>query len=519
MTPFLAKLEALSGWRRRGFLAALGGFAALALPPIYFLPVLGLSFAGLALLLSGAASRKSAFATGWWFGLGFFTAGLYWISNALLVDAARFAWFIPFSLFGLSGVLAIFCGLATLLSWRICRKGVGGALALAAAWVLLEWLRSFVFTGFPWNLIASIWVPVLPVLQSEAWIGPYGLGFLTLWAAIVWPLIFRDRSARHRLLAGLPFLILLLLGMGGLMRLQGGDIVMTDDVRLRLVQPNIPQTLKWKNELRFAHLLKLIEMSQVASDEPPTHVIWAETAVPYILDHDVQARLAVAKAVPANGLVITGAVRTTEPGLEPYQIWNSLLAIDESGLIRGVFDKFHLVPFGEYMPLKSILPLKKITEGATDFSPGPGPLTIALPGLPPVGPLICYEVIFPHAVAEPGKRPDWLLNLTNDSWYGISTGPHQHFATARMRAVEEGLPLVRVANSGISGVIDPYGRVVAELGLGQEGILDSRLPKPLNEATIYARTGDVPSIGVLILLLIVLKFMVCHTGFSSIRYS
>jgi apolipoprotein N-acyltransferase len=285
---------------------------------------------------------------------------------------------------------------------------------------------------------------------------------------------------------------------------------MVDDVRLRLVQPNIPQALKWKQDLRYSHLLKLIELSRAEGQRPPTHVIWAETAVPYLLDRDPQARLAVAKAAPPGGLVITGAVRTSPEGERPYQVWNSLMALDEDGVIRAVFDKFHLVPFGEYMPMKSFLPLKKITEGSTDFSPGPGPLTIDLKGLPPVGPLICYEVIFPHEVTDPGLRPAWLLNLTNDSWYGYSTGPFQHFAAARMRAVEEGLPLVRVANGGISGIVGPYGEVVASLALDTDGIVDGPLPKPLSNPTLYSKLGNGPWAVTLIILLIVLKFMISH---------
>jgi apolipoprotein N-acyltransferase len=510
-------LENLKGWRRRLVLAALGAGAALALPPIYFLPMLGLSFMGLWVILGRMRCRKGAFAAGWWFGFGYFTLGLYWISHALLIDVARFVWFIPFSLFGLPLVLALFTGAATLLSWHIRRRGMGGALSLAACWVLFEWLRSFLFTGFPWNLIASVWVPVEPLLQADAWLGPYGLGFLTVLAAACWPLLLPAHQLSDRRLASLPWLALLCLGIAGLVRLQGASTEMVEGVRLRLVQPNIAQNLKWRPDLRYQHLLKLIELSRADTAQAPTHVIWAETAVPYLLDHDVQARLAVAKAVPENGLVITGAARTTAPGIEPYQVWNSLEAIDGDGVIRAVFDKFHLVPFGEYMPMKSVLPLKKITEGSTDFSPGPGPLTIDLPGLPPVGPLICYEVIFPREVADPERRPEWLLNLTNDSWYGYSTGPFQHFAAARMRAVEEGLPLVRVANGGISGIIDAHGRVVAQLDLLSEGVLDGALPKALNNPTFYGALGNGPFVASLIILLIVLKFMVSHTRVSIIN--
>ncbi|MDK9721859.1 MAG: apolipoprotein N-acyltransferase [Rhodospirillales bacterium] len=516
MNKLVQPLLRLTGWPRRAALAGLGALAALALPPLYVLPALLPAFAGFLLVLNKTGCRKGAFAAGWWFGFGFFTLGLYWISNALLIDAARFIWFIPFSLFGLSALLGVFTGLAALLSWHVCRQGFGAALSLSACWSLHEWLRSFVMTGFPWNPIASVWTVSDELLQADAWLGPYGLGFLTVLGASGW-ILFWTEKAKFRLAAFLPLLLLALLGVAGMVRLQDAKDEMVDNVRLRLVQPNIEQSLKWKQELRFSHLVKLIEMSLSEAGLAPTHVIWAETAVPYLLDSDVQARLAVAKAAPENGLVITGAVRTSTEQDRPFQIWNSLQALDRNGAIRGVFDKFHLVPFGEYMPLKNILPLKKITEGSTDFSPGPGPLTIDLPGLPPVGPLICYEVIFPGAVADPARRPGWLLNLTNDSWYGYSTGPFQHFAQTRMRAVEEGLPLVRVANSGISGIIDAYGRVRAKLELNRVGILDSPLPKPLSEPPLYAALGDGPCIAALVILLIVLKFMLCHTRFSTVQ--
>lgn len=516
MKKIFDSLLRLSGWPRRAALAGLGALAALALPPLYVLPALLPAFAGFMLLLNKMGCRKGAFAAGWWFGFGFFTLGLYWISNALLIDAARFAWFIPFSLFGLSALLAVFTGLASLLSWHVCRQGFGAALSLSACWALHEWLRSFILTGFPWNPIASVWTISDPLLQADAWLGPYGLGFLTVLAASAW-ILFWSQKVKWRWAAFAPLLVLALLGVAGMARLQEAENGVVEDVRLRLVQPNIEQSLKWKQELRFSHLVKLIEMSLSETARPPTHVIWAETAVPYLLDSDVQARLAVAKAAPESGLVITGAVRTSTDPAQPFQVWNSLMALDRNGAVRGVFDKFHLVPFGEYMPLKNILPLKKITEGSTDFSPGPGPLTIDLPGLPPVGPLICYEVIFPGAVADADRRPDWLLNLTNDSWYGFSTGPFQHFAQTRMRAVEEGLPLVRVANSGVSGIIDAHGRVRGKLDLNQVGILDADLPKSLPARPTYATLGDGPYISGLIILLIILKFMLCHTKISTVQ--
>jgi apolipoprotein N-acyltransferase len=273
---------------------------------------------------------------------------------------------------------------------------------------------------------------------------------------------------------------------------------MAPGVRLRLVQANIDQRLKWNPGERAANFGKYLSMTKGPGFDEVTHVIWPETAIPYVVARDAEARAAIAAVVPPKGLLIAGAIRTTlAAGVKPFQVWNSAHAIDQSARIVGTYDKFHLVPFGEYMPLRGILPLQKITPGAVDFSAGPGPRTLALPGLPPVGLLICYEVIFPGNVLDRGNRPRWLLNLTNDAWFGESTGPYQHFAAARLRAVEEGLALVRSANTGISAVIDPYGRVIARLGLGVEGVLDSPLPLPLEGLTPYARFGDWIFLGLL----------------------
>jgi apolipoprotein N-acyltransferase len=230
-------------------------------------------------------------------------------------------------------------------------------------------------------------------------------------------------------------------------------------------------------------------MGAARGDSAPTHVIWSEASAPLFLANDRERLRLLGDFTPTGGLTLLGTLRTTPPGSEPFQVWNSMLALDDKGLVIGSYDKAHLVPFGEFMPLRSILGLGSVAGGSTDFSRGPGVQTLRLPGLPPVGPLICYEVIFPGSVADGSDRPDWLLNLTNDGWYGISAGPYQHLVAARLRAVEEGLPVVRVANTGISAIIDPAGRLMAELGLEKQGVLDGPLPRPLDRPTLFAMTG------------------------------
>jgi apolipoprotein N-acyltransferase len=271
------------------------------------------------------------------------------------------------------------------------------------------------------------------------------------------------------------------------------------------VQPNIAQNHKWRPELREAHLQKHLSLTSGAAatdaafGTSASYVIWPETAAPFFLGLDAVARSRIAAVTPPGGMVITGAPRATPSDKRPRRIWNSIAALDHQGVILETYDKFHLVPFGEYVPMRSVLPLEKITQGGLDFSAGPGPRTLHLPGLPPFSPLICYEVIFPGNVTDAEDPPQWILNVTNDGWFGLSSGPYQHFASARLRAVEEGLPLVRAANTGISAVVDPYGRVVASLGLGRTGVIDSPLPQALSGGTIYSRFGDVIPLGFLFL--------------------
>jgi apolipoprotein N-acyltransferase len=486
-------LTALAGWRRVAVLAALGALATLALPPIHLVPLLWISFTGLALMLGGARSRRGAFFDGFWFGWAHSATGVYWIAYALLVDPLRFGWMIPFAVLGLGAAMAIYIGLATLLARVVAPSGIAGVLALAASWGLLEWFRGWLFTGFPWNLIATAWTDTMPVAQILSVGGAYGLGVLTVAIAAMPATLLRP--GRGGIAATTASLALLgLIALWGWARLPDGPAPTVSGVRLRLVQAAIDQHEKYSGGNRAAEFLTQIDLTHAPGFDSVTDVIWPETATPYFLEQDPNAREAVANAAPKNGLIVTGAPRGTLPSEKPFRIWNSLDVVDYAGAIVATYDKSHLVPFGEYVPFRSILPIGKIVGGDLDFSAGPGPHTIDLPGLPPAGPLICYEAIFPGAVVDPNRRPAWLLNVTNDGWYGISSGPYQHFAAARMRAIEEGLPLVRDANSGISGIVDPYGRITGSLALGARGVLDGDLPQPLPGLTLFARLGNATSL-------------------------
>jgi len=490
-----SRLDGVAGWlehrrgaARLGLAALLGVLAVGALPPLYIVPMVVPALTGLLWLLRGVTSRRGAFAAGWAFGFGYFAAGLYWVTHALLTDPEKFGWMAPFAVPSLAAGLAIFIGLAALAAHMSRARGIAAVLVFAVAWSGAEWLRGFVLTGFPWNPIGSIWAFSHVTMQPASAIGVYGLGFVTVVAAAM-PAVLGWRGAGRWRPVAAGFTVFALFMVAGFARLLGPDPGAVPGVRLRIVQANIEQTHKWRGALRMAHLERHLELTGAAGAAKITHVIWPETAAPFFLSIDGRARAAIAAVTPRGGLIITGAVRRAAG--RPLKFWNSLHAIDDKGRIAGSYDKHHLVPFGEYVPLRRYLPIKKIAGGDTEFSRGPGAVTLKLPGLPPVSPLICYEAIFPAAVVAAGTpRPDWLLNITNDAWFGKSAGPHQHLAAARFRAVEEGLPLVRAANTGISGVFDPYGREIARLGLGRTGVLDSKLPRKLATTTIFSAVGN-----------------------------
>lgn len=481
-----------------GWFALLAGAATvLALPPFSWLPVLSVALCAAYLAWNSAEVRprpgRARFVVGWMYGVGFFAAGLYWVSYAFLVDAETYGWMIPFALVGLGAGLGLFTGLAFWLAGFSGKTPLGRWTGFAAAWVAVEWLRGWLFTGFPWNPLGVAWAFHPAFAQGAAVVGVFGLSWYTM-LAMTAPMAgslgaFGARRGGWRG-AGVAAAMIAVQGAGGALRLPEGPQPVQDGVALRLVQPDIPQTLKWDPVMRQDHLFQQVILSRSPGWEKITHVIWSETAATFPIDgpENTFARNVVAQAAPPGGWLITGVPRVSPPG-QPRQLWNSVIAVDGEGAIGAIFDKAHLVPFGEYVPFGGLLPVTKITAGRTDFSPGPGIRTVRLEGTPSYSPLVCYEVIFPGAVVDPAHRPEWLLNLTNDAWFGLSAGPHQHFAAAVFRAVEEGLPLVRDANTGISAVVDPYGRVVARLDLGRRGVVDSPLPKPI-PATIFAHTGN-----------------------------
>ncbi|MEE2996719.1 MAG: apolipoprotein N-acyltransferase [Pseudomonadota bacterium] len=493
------RLTSSRGWRRWLISYLIGALAAAAQPPVHILPVLFISFTGLVWLLDGAQTRRAAFGIGWLFGAGYFAAGLYWVPNALMVDAARFAWLIPFSVLGLSLGMGLFTGLMAIIARLFWKQGISRICMLCGAWVLFEGLRGIIFTGFPWNPIGNVWVAVPPVLQGAAWVGVYGLSLMTVFAAAA-PAVMSAPASRYcHSLAMSGLVVVALVAVVGAVRLENPPPNRVDAPVIRLVQPNIAQKEKWSPTKRAINFARKLQLSTLPAAAQPTHIVWPETAVSFKFLFDPAAQLLLRRIVPQNGYLLTGALRVDRVAGRAVGAHNSLVAIDGDGRPQTVYDKHHLVPFGEYVPFRSVLPVEKITPGAIDFSAGTGLRSLRLPGLPPFSPLICYEAIFPGRVVVRRDRPEWLLNVTNDAWFGISAGPYQHFASAQMRAVEEGLPLVRVANTGVSGIIDSYGRVIASIELGRHGVLDVALPAPA-VPTPFAQLGNVIPAALMIVL-------------------
>ena len=479
-------------WSRRLILMILGAVAALAFPPVDALPLFAVGIVGLIWMMETAERRRASFGIGWWWSFGHFLAGFFWIANSFLIDWQRFGWMVPPVIAGLAAYMALFPALAVTAIWHRNAPPLARVLLLAATWPIAEWLRGHVFTGFPWNLAAYVWSFDPAMMQSAALWGSWGLSFLTILSAGFLSLMGRgDRRRDLRAGAALIVLLLALYGFGAWRLASDDSAQVGTGVTLRLVQGNIDQVEKLTGMHRDRDIAQHLRLSTMNPGlDKVRAVIWPETAATLFLDRSPDWRAYVAAAAPPNGLLITGTLRGDPPQGEPDRYWNSLAVIDPVGRILATADKFHLVPLGEYVPMHDILGpfIGKLTAGAGDFSAGPGPITVRAPGLPPFSPLICYEVIFPGAVTDPADRPDWLLNVTNDGWFGRSPGPYQHFASARFRAIEEGLPLARAANTGITAMVDPFGRVVSALPLGTEGSLDVLLPAPLTP-TLFARTG------------------------------
>lgn len=520
ITQALNWLQPLRLWWHAIMAWVMGVLSVFAFAPEFIAILYLMAIASLVLLLDMQKNRPrpllSAAIIGWAFGFGFHLFGLSWIGSAFLVDAEEFAVYMPFAMTLLPAGLALFFALVgALYSWL----GIYGPLRVVWFGLLLfmaEWLRGNILTGLPWNLPGYIWADHLPIMQSSAVIGVYGLSLLTvIWGASPATLFAVQRGEIETQKAGwLPLVLMTglmgVLATSGALRLSGASSETVDGVLLRIVQPSIPQKEKWLKSKIQENFQKFLDLSAAdRTGQAPTHILWPEAATPFVLDRDMRALSMIGDMLNEDQTLVTGAIRVEPKETSGYRYYSSVHVVDTDGLVIETYDKAHLVPFGEYLPFKPLMRLiglGTLTEGG-GYSSGPGPQTVPVQGAPAMSPLICYEAIFPDDVVR-GERPGWLLNVSNDAWYGESRGPRQHLVQTQYRAIEQGLPLVRSANTGISIVFDGYGRELGRLELNEKGVLDLPLPAAL-KPTLYSKAADAP---VLITWLSLVIFMMVSQG-------
>ena len=522
--PLVALLQRIATWcressgRKSKWAAfAAGALSVLSMAPFFLWPILSFTLPVLVWLMDRASAQPTtsswrqaltAAVPGWWFGFGYFMFGLFWIGEAFLVESERFLWALPFAVTLLPAGLALFFGAATSIAGLMARPGIERVLALAMTLSIAEWLRGHILTGFPWNTIGYALTMPLALMQSSGLIGIYGL---TLVAVLVFAapgvLLARGQAALASVIAVAP---LAAMAAFGAVRLASLDDASVPGVRLRIVQPSIAQREKWRPEnqrqIFFDHIRLSKQLPDGIADDVAgvTHVIWPEAAMPFRPLQSPEALAAIGEMLPAGKFLISGGLRTVEPAPGEIEARNSLMVFGSGGVVEGIYDKIHLVPFGEYLPFQTVLEkigLEQLARQRGGFGIGRRPrATMKIAGLPPVGPLICYEAIFPATLVHGnGQRPGVFVNVTNDGWFGNTTGPRQHLHQARVRAVEEGVPLVRAANNGISGVIAPSGRMTAFLALNEKGSVDADLPRAL-APPLYARLGDWIFLGLMSLV-------------------
>lgn len=499
MERLAGKIMLSNGFGRIALTIAAGAIGALAFPPFGFFAALFVSFTLLVWLVDGATGNPDGgvwsrgwktFTIGWLFGLGYFVAGLWWMGNALLLEAEEFAWALPLAILGLPACLAIFYGLAVMLSNLLWSDGWGRIAALAAAFGLIEWSRSFVLTGFPWNSVGFGLMPVPLMMQTSNLIGIFGMSMLAVFIFASPALL----GTKKGMVPGLCIAVAMLaahLGYGAY-RLSQPLTADSDALTVRIVQPGIDQSRKMLNADRaeiFKEHLRLSALPPTSGQKVPDIIVWPETSVPFILTQNPDALQEIAKTLSDGQILLTGAVRMEDAGAgQETRYYNSVYAIDSQGQIIGATDKVHLVPFGEYVPFENILRrfgIENLINLPGGFSPAAKRVPITLPSGKKLYSFICYEIIFPGEVPDDIATSTAVLNVTNDGWFGNTPGPYQHLQQARIRAVETGRPVIRAANTGVSAMIDPVGRIVAGLDYGQKGIIDSTLSG--------AATGVLPS--------------------------
>ena len=463
-----------------------GTICGLCFAPVFFLP----GIFCISLLIAQIKISKTRFEAikfAYIFGFGFYLSSLYWISFALSVYIDQFWWAIPFALFGLPAFMAIFTSLIALISWQL-RDSKIYHFFFCCIWVFIEWIISWIFTGLPWALIGYAFSNWLILIQGASIFGIFGLSFVVVYIASS-PYNFLLAKANTekkdfytRIITCV--IVLIFIAIYGYLRLEANPTEYTN-ISARLVQPSIPQTAKWEAEEFWQNLDTHVELSKKEGD--PNVIIWSEAAltVPYHIKPVMQAILSVFSN--DEQILLTGGVSDNNKTNGELELYSSLIGINSHAEKIFEYHKAHLVPFGEYIPFKNILPLKKITHGLMDYTEGTRKSVIIQKFDLAIWPLICYEAIFPHEVRVSNQIVDVLVNVTNDTWYGNSSGPYQHLEISRMRAIENGLPMLRVANNGISAFIDPVGRILSKTELNQVTVLDNYVPKKLPSETFFSK--------------------------------
>ena len=538
-----AHLVALSaGWPRRLLALLAGAVGALAMAPFDIGVAILVPMIVAVWLIDGAdrapgrgpgarphlgPSLRSAAADGWWWGLGYFVGGLWWLGAACLVEPDKFAWALPISVLGVPAILAVFSAFGFAVARSLWMPGPGRILSLAFGLGLSEWLRSFAFTGFPWNEYGMALGNILVLAQGASLVGVHGLTLATVAIAAA-PAILADRDwgagariGRSAVPIAAAAVALAALAGFGTWRLGQGAVGDVPGVRLRIMQPNVTQDDAFTYARRTDILQRYLSLSDKAVSSSRTgladvtHLIWPESPFPFILSREPDALQAISAVLPAGTILLTGAARVEGPPGAP-RYYNAIQVVTQGGEILDSYDKVHLVPFGEYLPFSGLLHRLGIEQFVSipgGFSPGARQRLMTVPGLPTVAPAICYEAIFSGEILPslPDQiAPGLILNLTNDSWFGKTPGPYQHFAQARLRAIEEGLPLVRAANTGISAIVDPFGRIIAELPLGVENVLDGPLPDRIAPPPFGRFHDFVPGVlsGLMLMIVFFLKYQV-----------
>jgi apolipoprotein N-acyltransferase len=512
------RVKDLDGWRCRATAVVAGAASVLALAPFFVWPILWFTLPALVWLTDGAIARgtrtadsrwyrrpvAAAAETGWWFGFGYFLAGLFWIGEAFLVDADSFAFLMPFAVLLMPAGLALFHAAAMALATPFWRTGVYRVLMLALSLSAMEWLRGHILSGFPWNVLGYALTYPASLMQSVAVFGIYGLTLIAVLVFALPPVLWSEAQGRGSRRAALAVAVLPLLvaSVAGHIRLALAPSAVVPGVKIRIVQPSVLQRDKWRPENQERIFFDHIELSRrdatgtIDNLTGITHVVWPEAAMPFLPLDTPEALAAIGALLPEGTVLIAGALRAEQaPPKSPRLriFFNSLLVFGRGGVLLTLYDKIHLVPFGEFLPLRRVLEaigLRQLTHviGTFDFGVSPRPL-LGIPGLPPTLPLICYEAIFPGALVQGAERPGVMVNVTNDGWFGNTTGPRQHLHQARVRAVEEGVPIIRAANNGVSAAFDGYGRPLGRIDLDVRGVIDVPLPTALQPPP-YARFGD-----------------------------